>query len=111
MSPKANDWDAICYQIKNFLPEIEDDSERGRTIRLHLNDLMAKLICTMYGQEKGVSYAEAFRDDPLDGLKTFPGIANALLRIIIARRIQEKRSPMAVAEDFQEWFLGHKEKV
>ena len=111
MSPKANDWDEVYDEFKRLFPEIEDDSERGRTIRFRLNDVMAKLILTRYGQENGAKYAEAFRDDPLEGLKTFPAIANELLSIIIAHRIHEKRSPMAGVEDFQEWFLGHKEEA
>ena len=57
----------------------------------------------------GPNIQRLIRNDPLEGLKTFPAIANELLSNIIAHRIHEKRFPMVGVEDFQEWVLGHKE--
>ena len=60
MSPTVNDLDEVYDQFKTLFPEIEDDSERGRTIRSRLNEAMAKLALTRYGQENGAKYPEAY---------------------------------------------------
>ncbi|MGA2315934.1 MAG: hypothetical protein ABSG71_06090 [Thermodesulfobacteriota bacterium] len=105
------DWNEVYTELKRLFPDLEAGTTKGRVIRACLNDAAAKIIIMRHGAEGerlATEYVNAVRENPLEGLRAFPKIAEEVLGIIQAYNIHLKKTPTIGLREFKKWFLDHK---
>jgi hypothetical protein len=110
-----SDWNEIHAGLKRLFPDLEADTTKGKIVRSCLHDGVAKIIFMRHGAEGerlAKEYNNAFRGNPLEGLKTFPEVAEEVLAIVEAYNLNLKKVPRIGTAELKQWFLEqHKKEV